>query len=136
MITFSGSFYLVKGRVKELLTATAMGIEQDHLLESFEKQIVPALEALVKKDKELKKAKNCVYFVEFEDAKWLESGRFKQDFPFTITSKQDYSPKNFIKFNKMMLSYEKGKTSQAFKYWGLIGMDHLTSTDEVVEAEE
>jgi hypothetical protein len=102
MLLFSGTFYVVKGRVKEFLGTTQMGCEKDQELDQQESSIVPVLEKLVTKIPEIKKTKNAVFFVEFEDIKWLESSKsFKQEPKFVKVKKLPISPANFNKFNKL-----------------------------------
>lgn len=95
MKTFSANFYLVKGKIKDFISTTFEGLESDQFLETQEKIIIPLLEKMLKKNPKIDikgfrwidesgkkpKSKNVsrVYFIEIEDCKWLESGRFKND---------------------------------------------------------
>jgi hypothetical protein len=107
MITFDGTCYLVKGRVKEFLGTTGIGFEKDQELDQQECYIVPALEKLISKLPEVKKIKNAVFFIEFEDAKWLESSRsFKKEPKIVEINKECYSPANFSKFNKTIVKID------------------------------
>jgi hypothetical protein len=107
MLTFDGTCFLVKGRVKEFLGTTGIGFEKDQELDQQECYIIPILEKLINKRPEVKKIKNAVFFIEFVDAKWLESSRsFKQEPNIVVVNKECYSPANFNKFNKTIVKIE------------------------------
>jgi hypothetical protein len=107
MLTFDGTCFLVKGRVKEFLGTTGIGFEKDRELDQQECYIVPVLEKLINKRQEVRKVKNAVFFIEFVDAKWLESSRtFKQEPKIVVVNKECYSPANFSKFNKTIVKIE------------------------------
>ena len=109
MLTFTTSFYVVKGKIPagDFDGTTFLGIEADRELETKEKEIIPAIEKLLKgnpemnfkgfrwqvpqTEKEIKAKKKAmfknvtsIYFVEIENAKWLESGSFKVEPKFII----------------------------------------------------
>jgi hypothetical protein len=125
MVSFCGNFYVVKGRIKEFLGSTGLGFDKDGELDQQVDVIIPVLEKLVNKLPEIKKTKNSVFYIEFEDGKWLESSRtFKQIPVFTKVCKECYSPANWKKFNKMVESFDSRDNfseSMSMKRWALIG---------------
>lgn len=134
MIKFNGSFYLVKGKVKELVTSTGLGFDEDSRLESYEKAIATLLEKLVNKNSAIEKkgfrwtdtsgknskARNVskVYFVECEDLRWLESGSFKGDVEFIIVE----SKMNSFTFKKDLQVFAK---MDAKELAGIKNMDEV-----------
>ena len=101
MIKFEGNFYLVKGRIIEPCFTTFEGVESDSTLENNLKKIIPAMESLVNKNKDIKLDKKSVWFIEIENAKWLESGSFKDwDKSIITINKTNYTPSEFKKLDK------------------------------------
>jgi hypothetical protein len=107
MLKFQCNFCLVKGRIVDFESSTyiikdgvSAGDSTDKDLESQHKYIIPVLEKMLKNNPKIDKkgfrwidtsgkkpkAKNVnkVYFVEIEEARWLESGSFKGEVNFII----------------------------------------------------
>ena len=100
MIKFSGNLYYSKNKIypNSLITTTGEGLEADLALEAEEKAIAVLLEKAIKKHPKIdtkgyrflddkKKAHNTnkVYFIEFENLKWLESSKtFKGEIVFSV----------------------------------------------------
>ena len=107
MIKGQFNFFVIKGRIVDFESSTyiikdgvSAGESIDKDLESQHKYIIPVLEKMLKNNPKIDKkgfrwidtsgkkpkAKNVnkVYFVEIEEARWLESGSFKGDVNFII----------------------------------------------------
>jgi hypothetical protein len=111
MMKFQCNFYLVKGCIFDFESSTyiikdgvSAGESADKELESQHKYIIPVLEKMLKSNSKIDKkgfrwtdtsgkkpkAKNVtkVYFVQIDEARWLESGSFKGDVNFRILESQ------------------------------------------------
>lgn len=108
MIKAQFNFYFTNKKISDFESSTYSikdgeggGVEKDIELENHHKSIIPVLEKMLNKDSRIdnkgfrwvdnsgkkpkpKNVKN-VYFIEIDDARWLESGSFKGDVSFKIT---------------------------------------------------
>ena len=88
MITFTSTFYVIKGKVTGLELSTGKGFDEDQKADDFLGEISSALTEIVSKNKEVKGNKKVIFFGE-ADATWLESaGKFKGDVQLTLSSMQ------------------------------------------------
>lgn len=107
MLKFDTNFYLVKGKIKDIDSSTFDGLESDTTLLQQEKFIIPHLESILSKDKQIKSGKKSkdVWFVELENVTWLESSGSLKNWEKTIVtiSKTDNTPASFIKAGKQQI---------------------------------
>lgn len=106
MIKFDTNFYLVKGKIKDIDSSTFEGLPADTALLQQEKYIIPQLESILAKDKQIKSGKKSkdVWFVELENVTWLESGSLKNWEKTIVTiNKTDHAPASFIKATKQQI---------------------------------
>lgn len=106
MLKFDTNFYLVKGKIKDIDSSTFDGLESDTTLLQQEKFIIPHLESILSKDKQIKSGKKSkdVWFVELENVTWLESGSLKNWEKTVVTIKKtDHTPASFVKAGKQQI---------------------------------
>lgn len=106
MIKFDSNFYLVKGKIKDIDSSTFEGLDRDTALLQQEKHIIPHLESILAKDKQIKSGKKSkdVWFVELENVTWLESGSLKNWEKTVVTiNKTEHTPASFIKAGKQQI---------------------------------
>lgn len=106
MIKFDTNFYLVKGKIKDIDSSTFQGLSDDTALLQQEKYIIPHLESILAKDKQIKSGKKSkdVWFVELENVTWLESGSLKNWEKTVVTIKKtDHTPASFVKAGKQQI---------------------------------
>jgi len=105
-MNFYSNFYLVKGRIKDFETCTFNGRKSDIELEQQENKIIPLLESLLKKNKEVKSNKKTVWFIEMDNCKWV-NGKFNFDKSELSLNKTDWTPPEFVKADRKFLKEDE-----------------------------
>jgi hypothetical protein len=106
MLKFDTNLYIVKGRIRDIDSSTFEGLDRDTALLQQEKYIIPHLESILAKDKQIKSGKKSkdVWFVELENVTWLESGSLKNWEKTVVTIKKtDHTPASFVKAGKQQI---------------------------------
>lgn len=107
MQPFCANFYVVKGKVVQITTATGKGFEEDAEVESYETEISHYLESILAGMKEIKQNKKVIFFGEIENARWLKTEKRFKEQPVIKLKKSQLTNAEFKWMDKTRKSFDE-----------------------------